>query len=84
MQFKVNIVSATSTEVRWEEVTVLVWQGATELGLELAGVDQLVEGLVELFALHFEFQDRQRVHHLLSNLIDNLHDEAGIDDVELV
>ena len=78
------VATTPSTEVRREEVAVLVWQGAAELCLELAGVDQLVEGLVELLALHFEFQDRQRVHHLLSELIDDLHDEAGIDDVELV
>ena len=71
----------SSAEVRWEEVAVLVWEGATELGLELAGVDQLVEGLVELLALHFEFQNSQRVHYLLSNPVDDLHDESGIDDV---
>ena len=77
----IKVFSRSSAEVRWEEVAILVCKGATELGLELAGVDQLVEGLVELLALHFEFQNRQRVHYLLSNPVDDLHDEAGIDDV---
>ena len=76
--------SSISAEVRWEEVAVLVWQGAAELGFELAGIDILVEGLVELLALHFEFQNRHRVQNILSDAVDNLHDEAGIHDVKVV